>query len=118
MTNFDTLTQLISKYNRAAGSFGWGLVDMEIVSLRDALAHGRVAYSGDQERHPRLMKFDKPSDGKVRVCYNEEMSADWFNKHIKATKRALDAVEEASHQLQQKMDVRPVENMGSDTKAS
>lgn len=101
MTNFDTLTQLISKYNHAAQSFDWEPVDAMLVEIRDALAHGRVAYSGDEEHYARLMKFDKPRNGKVRVCFNVELSPGWFDQQIRATKRALDSVEQASHVLQE-----------------
>lgn len=100
MTDFDTFGELIKKYNRVASTRDWGYVDTTLVDIRDALAHGRVAYPSDEHRYARLMKFSKPcKDGKLRVTFNDEMSPEWFEKHIKRTSGAHRTVSDASLQL-------------------
>ena len=100
MTDFDTLRELIKKYNRVAVVRGWHQVDTSLVEIRDALAHGRIAYPTDDHQYAHLMKFSKPDEeGKVYMTFNDEMSTEWFEKHIKRTAAAHQAVSDASHQL-------------------
>jgi len=43
MTNYDTLGQVFSKYNKVVSKIDPSLqVDTEIAELRDGIAHGRV----------------------------------------------------------------------------
>lgn len=84
-TNFDTLGQLVDKYNGIVGSKDSTLcVDRGIVDIRDALAHGRIASESPSPNKPqKLVKYTKPKDGKVYVTHYITMTEDWFNKHIK-----------------------------------
>lgn len=80
MTNFDSLGQLISKYNSAARDFGWHSLDAALVAVRDALAHGRVAYSGDEERYQTRHTFASMmlSAGEHPMWVAQQMGhADW-----------------------------------------
>jgi len=88
ITSYDSLGQLISKFNAQMKKANRPLIDPTLVEVRDALAHGRVsgAAVGSQLR---LLKFDKPSKGVVRVAFNELLTIDWFTIQ---KKRVLDAI--------------------------
>ena len=99
MTNFDALGDLIRKFNKVAAQRGWGQVDGGLVEIRDALAHGRVAYPSDDHQYPHLMKFSKPANGKVRITFNEAMTPTWFETLIKRSVAAHKILEAASLEL-------------------
>lgn len=85
-TNYDTLGQLIEKYNRIVESIDSSLcIDKErIVNVRDALAHGRIAGESPSADAPqKLIKYDKPSNGKVRVINCFTMTKDWFDEQVR-----------------------------------
>jgi len=90
-TSYDTLGQLINKYNDKMRAKGGAPIDETLVELRDALAHGRVAAKGDLDNN-HLLKFSKPTRGKVQVTFNAEMSAEWFRNQYKRVNGALHAV--------------------------
>jgi hypothetical protein len=79
-TNYDTLEKLIKSYK------GMVLpecqVDAAVVSLRDALAHGRVFGSSATKMPHRLLKFERPKNGKTEVAYSELLDSAWFEKTI------------------------------------
>lgn len=77
ITSFDTLTQLIAKFNEEMRQRGAPLLDASVVELRDALPHGRVSAALPDE-HLRLLKFSKPAHGMVRVTFNEVLTEEWF----------------------------------------
>ena len=77
LTSYDSLGELIAKFNSVANAKGTKTIDANIVELRDALAHGRVS-SALANEHMRLLKFDRPKGGAVRVVFNQEMNSDWF----------------------------------------
>src|SRR4051812_48307320 len=66
LTSFDSLGQLIDKYNEEAKRSGNALLDGSLVELRDALAHGRVSAKPPSD-DLRLLKFSKPISGCVTV---------------------------------------------------
>jgi hypothetical protein len=69
MTNYDTLGQVILKYNEIVSKIDSSLqVDPEIAELRDGIAHGRVL-AKQPERPLRLFKFSRPRQGKVTVTH-------------------------------------------------
>ena len=55
-TGYDTLGQLIDKYNDQATRRGLQLVDKTLVEIRDALAHGRVS-AAEQNDNLKLLNF-------------------------------------------------------------
>lgn len=77
ITSYDSLGQLFTKFNLEMLSRGHPQLDMGLVDLRDALAHGRVS-AAVQDDTLRLIKFDKPKNGKARVTFNELMTEQWF----------------------------------------
>ena len=82
-TNYDTLGQLIYKYNSLVSAVDKTFcISNEVVSLRDVIAHGRVFSMDPNPLHPFLiLKFDKPVNGKVKVTFSEEMNPTWYEKN-------------------------------------
>jgi hypothetical protein len=80
LTNYDFLGRLIDSYNTIVSPNAPDLtVDKGVVTLRDAIAHGRVF--GQAESPPlRLLKFDQPSKGAVSVTFDALMDQDWFTE--------------------------------------
>ena len=79
LTNYDSLGQLIGKYNEIVTSANAQfLVDTSVVELRDAIAHGRVM-SRTQNPPLRIFKFNKPNSGLVDVTYDQTMDQQWYD---------------------------------------
>lgn len=89
LTSYDSLGQLIDKYNAEMRKLGHPKIDPTLVELRDALAHGRVS-AGTIDENLRLVKFDRPINGRVRVSFNEALTTSWFTKQ---KKRVYDAAQ-------------------------
>ena len=99
-TNYDTLGQLINKYNSNSriSSVGFG-IDETLVDIHDAIAHRRVSaatYSGTL----KLLKFDKPKNGQVKVTFSASLTEKWFAEQIKRVYGAVLKVNEANDKLQ------------------
>lgn len=77
ITNYESLGKLVKKFNCEMGKQGKSTIDLCIIGLRDALAHGRVT-AKLEEQEMRIVKFSRPIKGIVKVEVNEIMSADWF----------------------------------------
>lgn len=81
-TNYNTLRELIDKYNKQIATDEASKIDTDIIIIRDALAHGRVSSSSPTE-HMRIIKFNKPKSKKVIVNFSEKMSESWMKSTIK-----------------------------------
>ena len=88
-TNYDTLKELIVKYNKSNRSDDYK-IDDSLVKVRDALAHGRLS-AKDFEMNPiRLLKFAKPTKtGKVRVELDNDLTKEWFKENINLFRDAI-----------------------------
>jgi len=75
MTNYDSLGTLIEKYNTLTTQEL--RIDIGLVAIRDALAHGRV-FSDTPTQPMRLFKFEKPKNGMTTVSFAETLDQDWF----------------------------------------
>jgi len=92
ITSYDTLAALISRFNAEMAKRGEPALDMTIVDVRDALAHGRVSASAP-DGTLRLIKFSRPDKRhRVRVVFNEEMTKAWFRDQIGRVHKAILAV--------------------------
>jgi hypothetical protein len=91
ITSYDSLGQLIDKFNLVMADKSLPQIDPKLVELRDALAHGRVS-SPYPDKIMRLMKFSKPKAGMVTVTYNEIMTLEWFQSHRDKINYAVDLV--------------------------
>ena len=92
LTSYDSLGQLITKYNEEMKKRGLPLIDASLVDVRDAIAHGRV--SSEIADDMRLLKFDKPANGRVQITFNEKLTESWFNSQKKRVYGTIQAVYE------------------------
>jgi len=91
LTDYASLGKLVEMFNREAALRGAKTIDARVVVLRDALAHGRT-YAKEARFPLRLVKFDKPRNGKVRVTYSEVMDHAWFDRQRDLLNDCMDAV--------------------------
>jgi hypothetical protein len=88
-TSFDTLGQLIRRFNRiVAKRFPARAIDPSIVTVRDALAHGRV-WSDLPGPPLHLLKFAKPKGGVAQVEFAQVMSVEWLNAQTQRVQSEL-----------------------------
>jgi hypothetical protein len=83
-TNWDTLGELIKKYNAIAEAKSLPKLDPTLVDIRDALAHGRIA-TLEFGKPTRLIKYSKPlkpHKTTVQVTFNALLDEDWFSKQV------------------------------------
>ena len=101
LTNYDTLGKLVHNYNNLVSKSAPELqIDMDIVQLRDALAHGRVS-SATPSPPFRLLKFDKPQQGFVKVTYALDMTPAWLSAQINHLRDAAWKVSKANSKISQ-----------------
>ncbi len=82
-TNFDTLGDLVDKYNEAIRKKDTTLlVDRSVIQLRDLMAHGRVSADAPDETRHAIIKFAKPKNGSVQVTDCALMTEQWFQDRI------------------------------------
>jgi hypothetical protein len=84
-TDYDSLGQLIAKYNKKVRAYDASLcVGEDLARIRDALAHGRIASkSSSMDVSCKLVKYGKPSRGRVKVTNCQTMTKEWFKEQIK-----------------------------------
>ena len=93
MTNYDSLDQVRRRYNEHVAPeervSDWN------VTLRDALAHGRLV--SNQPAGPmRLFKFDRPAtDGSVLVLQSWTLDEDWLGEQVQNASDDIDRVRRA-----------------------
>ena len=93
-TNYDSLRELLKKYNDAVARSSVGeAIDDDLVTLRDALAH-RV-WSLEPLPPLRLLKFKKPVESRTEVAYSAVMDEAWFRSNRSRIHAALTRVSEA-----------------------
>lgn len=95
-TNYDSLDQLIKKYNDLIKELGKPalVINEKPVLLRDALAHGRVIYPMPTPP-PRLYKFGKPTKTGVPVVDVVDFSDSWLKEARSCTYSAFEKVKQA-----------------------
>ena|SRR5689334_257344 len=96
LTSYESLGQLIDKYNDEAERRASPKIDRTLVDVRDALAHGRVSAEAPNT-DLRLLKFDKPMNGRVKVVFNEVLSEHWFSLQKRRVLDAILAVHNSMH---------------------
>jgi hypothetical protein len=95
LTDYDSLSRLIDRYNRIVqASHPHLLLDVSVVELRDALAHGRVSadHPGDDAV---LVKFEKPSGGRTKVAYSQKLTREWLQAQVKRILGEINKVAQA-----------------------
>jgi hypothetical protein len=90
LTDYSTLQELISR-----GS-PWVKIDPRVVSLRDALVHGRLTSPWPKEGL-RLVKFEKPKKGesRTRVTYSESVTLEWLREQRQLVNEQIRAIQSA-----------------------
>lgn len=82
-SNYDSLRQLVAKYNEQIASEDTSLlVDARVVEIRDLIAHGRVAGTTADTSTLKILKFERPAGGKARVAACVWMDDTWFDSGI------------------------------------
>lgn len=95
-TNFDTLGQLVEKYNAVVRAKDSSLlVDAGVVAVRDLLAHGRIAADSPDETRLTVIKFDRPLNATVRVTDSAMMTNQWCQERIDLVRMQLEKVARA-----------------------
>lgn len=95
-TNFDSLDQLIDKYNAVVRAKDHALqIDASIVAVRDLLAHGRIAADSPDETRLTIIKFDRPLNGTVHVTDSAMMTNQWCQERIDLVRMQLEKVARA-----------------------
>jgi hypothetical protein len=89
ISNWDSLGQLIDKYNASLSlSESHMSVDKAVVETRDAIAHGRLMASA--EAFPlTLYKFGKPVAGRVPLAAAEVITKAWLGTNRIAVREQL-----------------------------
>jgi hypothetical protein len=80
LTNWISLGDLIEEYHRDLADHEKEYsIDVSVVTIRDALAHGRLFVRGSDPKPPyELWKFAKSKDGKMPVEFSETLTQDWL----------------------------------------
>jgi hypothetical protein len=97
VTDYDTLGKLIRRYNAIAARKIPGLkIAKDLVSLRDALAHGRV-FVPMTGLPLQLLKFTRPRDGRVKVEFAAALTLDWLGKQSARVLAEIEKVRAATN---------------------
>jgi len=98
-TNYDTLGQLIDKYNSHPKVKSLGLtIDRSVIDIRDAISHGRVL-SLKPTPPFNLLKFDRPQNNRTKVTFNILLTREWFSEQLPRVQRAAITVAQAREKL-------------------
>lgn len=98
LTNYDSLSELIKKYNDIASSkFPHLTLDSSVVEIRDALAHGRTL-SPASDPPVRIFKFDRPRNGIVNVVYDQMMDRQWRDQSLKVILEQISKLQDCARQ--------------------
>ena len=90
-TSYDSLAELIERYNRAVGHRAELIIDPSLVDLRDALAHGRVS-AFSPEPPLKLLKYSRPSKdtpNRVWLTVALTLTPEWFTTQRQRTHQAI-----------------------------
>lgn len=89
LTDYQSLGDLIKRYNKKINRSLLSLeIDQNIVTLRDALAHGRI-FVPKTGLPLQLLKFAKPRNGKVEVMYAATLTPEWFMAQNDQVQKAI-----------------------------
>ncbi len=102
MTNYAQLSELVDAFNAKFATGGLFTLENMVVSLRQAIAHGRV-FKRPLDEHFRIVKFPSVRDGKTSVAYNQVMSPEWFAINNKRIRDAIAIVAAAYNEQESKV---------------
>jgi hypothetical protein len=91
LTSYESLGDLIDRYNSHAAADQRPILDRTLVKLRDAIAHGRASAVAPSAEL-RLIKFGPARKGRVRIEFNEMMTSAWLIEQKQRVFRAIQIV--------------------------
>jgi hypothetical protein len=95
-SNYDTLGQLVTKYNQDMATRAPALsVDTSVVAVRDLLAHGRIAGTAEDQTTLKAIKFYKPRNGKAVVSVSVLLDDAWFDTNVACSRAQIENVARA-----------------------
>jgi len=97
-TNYDSLKRLVTKYNNLLGSTSAEAIDPSVITIRDALAHGRIASRTPGLSTLELYKFGQPNEDKVQVEIKLELDDELLSKYINLADAQIRKIIRASNQ--------------------
>lgn len=86
LTSYDSLSALLKAFNATASK----AIDLDLVTLRDTIAHGRVVARDDEVAHLSLVKFHPPNANGVVVAIRYELTLLWMDEQIERVGSALE----------------------------
>jgi hypothetical protein len=86
LTSYHSLAPLLKAFNATAGK----AIDLDLVTLRDTIAHGRVVARDQEVEHLSLVKFHPPDANGVVVAIRYELTLPWMDEQIGRVGRALE----------------------------
>jgi hypothetical protein len=97
LVDYSDLGTLLRKFNAQMRAQDKEEIDLSLVELRDAIAHGRVMAT-DGGFPLRLFKFSRPDkNGDVSVTFNACLTPTWFERRIHELKCAIDTAVREAH---------------------
>jgi len=86
LTSYHSLAPLLKAFNATASD----AIDLDLVTLRDTIAHGRVVARDDEVEHLSLVKFHPPDPNGIVVAIRYELTLPWMDEQIERVGRALE----------------------------
>lgn len=102
LTSYESLGELIARYNRTLAAIDDVRVDPTVVSLRDVLAHGRLLPL-ERESSLRLIKFGRSDGAQTVVEFAQTLSHAWFREQITRLEAEVDKVLESMRRARERM---------------
>ena len=88
LTSWDSLGQLIDKYNAAHSARPDLQLDTTLKTLRDAFAHGRIL-SDDPGVPLRFVRLSQPRAGAVTVEMMQPLTVEWMRDQVRRVRESL-----------------------------
>jgi hypothetical protein len=87
LTSYASLAPLLRAFNQTSRI----PIDLDLVTLRDTIAHGRVVAGNDEVDHLSLVKFHPPDASRtILVAVRYDLTLQWMDEQIARVGKALD----------------------------
>jgi len=99
LTKHAFLSEFVAEYNKRQMAAGLATIDVEIVDLRNELAHGLISVASAADPAFTLIRLGKAQDGAVPVIARWEMTADWLRDQCARVNAVLRQVNARLHEV-------------------
>jgi hypothetical protein len=99
LTKHAFLSEFVDEYNKRQTAAGLATVDIDIVDLRNELAHGLISATSPGDPTFTLIRLGKAQDGMVPVIARSEMTFDWLGDQCGHLNAVLGQVNARLHEL-------------------